>query len=604
MDSTSPARAVQRRRLQPRKGTLYHNTVHGRDDDLGDNVSVTGAALPALPPEPVAPARKDVAPWLCSRPTVSTAARQRMFATLLKSNAAFAATRDILRPEELASVLGLVPHATLLALAGRAYDRTGRLPSIAWLKSHYESEATTNPTTEIDSEEMDEFFDWLPDAPAESGEVEAALCDARLLAHEIVARLASDRLKVVSDGSNLFYTVAVTEALEDLHQRAKAVDAVGSGDHVCTLDLDARLPPLAPVVIDGLLRIGEVCNLVAAPKTGKSWSAMALAIAAAAGRPWLGRTVEQSRVLVIDLELNEATIRHRLRRIADAMNVTQADIGGRIRFLAWRGKGKTMAHVVAAVRSGNYDLVIIDPLYPLLPPGVSEIDDQGIRAIYTQLLQLAQQMDTAIVAVHHSAKGTTVDRATTDVGSGSGVMSRAVDTHLVLRVDPDHDQIVLANSVTRTFAPLPRLRLSRMAEDCPALRIADAQDEQYQQSLAQQAQQFAWACARSKPEHKNLIIGRATTQYTDPTTHELVSQRKANLLFLEAISAGWIERRPGHRANSPLYCREASTDEQRRAQDAGQIPPDAPDPQVRRHGYLRAPREARTTVRGKSRESR
>lgn len=36
--------------------------------------------------------------------------------------------------------------------------------------------------------------------------------------------------------------------------------------------------PLKPVVIDGILRKSEIMNLIAAPKTGKSWLTLHLAL--------------------------------------------------------------------------------------------------------------------------------------------------------------------------------------------------------------------------------------------------------------------------------------------------------------------------------------
>jgi len=53
--------------------------------------------------------------------------------------------------------------------------------------------------------------------------------------------------------------------------------------------LIAQNPALSPPVIQGLLRIGETANIIAAPKAGKSWLANALALATATGGDWLGR---------------------------------------------------------------------------------------------------------------------------------------------------------------------------------------------------------------------------------------------------------------------------------------------------------------------------
>ncbi|MEZ6081622.1 MAG: AAA family ATPase, partial [Pirellulaceae bacterium] len=87
-----------------------------------------------------------------------------------------------------------------------------------------------------------------------------------------------------------------------------------------TAMLDSH-PELRPVVIDGLLREGETANVIAPPKTGKSFLAGNLAWCVADGRPWLSHDCRQGRVLIIDNELHPETLANRLTRIADAMQI-------------------------------------------------------------------------------------------------------------------------------------------------------------------------------------------------------------------------------------------------------------------------------------------
>ena len=46
---------------------------------------------------------------------------------------------------------------------------------------------------------------------------------------------------------------------------------------------------MRPAVIDGLLRLGETANVIAAPKMGKSWLTLDLVLSVATGRRWLGK---------------------------------------------------------------------------------------------------------------------------------------------------------------------------------------------------------------------------------------------------------------------------------------------------------------------------
>lgn len=74
-------------------------------------------------------------------------------------------------------------------------------------------------------------------------------------------------------------------------------------------------------LIDGLLRREKVMNIVAAPKTGKSWLVMQLALALVSGRECFGRQCTKTRVLLVDNGLHKETLSCRLRRVAEAMGI-------------------------------------------------------------------------------------------------------------------------------------------------------------------------------------------------------------------------------------------------------------------------------------------
>ena len=98
-------------------------------------------------------------------------------------------------------------------------------------------------------------------------------------------------------------------------------------------------PALRPPIIDGLVRRGESVNIIAAPKTGKSWLASDLAIAVASGRPWLDCfPTEPGDVLIIDNELHAETSANRLPRVAQARDVAWDAYKGRVFIENLRGK--------------------------------------------------------------------------------------------------------------------------------------------------------------------------------------------------------------------------------------------------------------------------
>lgn len=212
-------------------------------------------------------------------------------------------------------------------------------------------------------------------------------------------------------------------------------------------------PRLQPVVIDGLLRRGETANVIASAKTGKSFLAGQLAWCVATGTPWLGHDVMKGRVLVIDNELHPATLADRLHRISKAMNVSYATCGDFLDVVSMRGLGSdihSFGSKLAWIKSGDYQLVVIDALYRTLPSGTSENDNAAMMAVYNQLDEYARRWDSAIAVVHHSSKGYQGDKLITDVGSGAGSISRAADTHIAIRPHSDAELSVL-EAVTRSF---------------------------------------------------------------------------------------------------------------------------------------------------------
>jgi AAA domain len=210
-------------------------------------------------------------------------------------------------------------------------------------------------------------------------------------------------------------------------------------------------PDLRPVVVDGILRRGETANIIASPKVGKSFLVGNLAWCVADGRPWLSHTVTQGRVLVIDNELHQETLASRLHRIGTDMQIdTNTDA---IDVISLRGQNidiNVLEMRLAAITPGTYTLAIFDALYRTLPQGTSENDNAAMMLVYNRLDHYAAIWDAAIAVVHHSSKGAQGDKSVTDVGSGAGAISRAADTHIVIRPHEKPELCVL-ECVTRSF---------------------------------------------------------------------------------------------------------------------------------------------------------
>jgi hypothetical protein len=208
---------------------------------------------------------------------------------------------------------------------------------------------------------------------------------------------------------------------------------------------------MRPSIIDGVLRVGEVCNIIASPKIGKSFLAGGLAWCVATGRPWLGHDTTQGRVLIIDNELHAETLASRLWRISVAMQIENSQHSKDIDVLTLRGRQCDIAELdIHLDPMADYALIVVDALYRTLPSGTSENDNAEMMQVYNWLDRYAQKMQAAIVVVHHSSKGDQSEKSLTDVGSGAGAISRAADTHIAIR---PHEQAGFAvmEAVTRSY---------------------------------------------------------------------------------------------------------------------------------------------------------
>ena len=214
-------------------------------------------------------------------------------------------------------------------------------------------------------------------------------------------------------------------------------------------------PELRPVVIEGILRRGETANIIAAAKIGKTYLVYLLAWCIVTGMSWLSHAVTKGRVLIIDNELHPETLAHRLDWIANKLMINRSDYADTIDVITLRGQNINIHDIerrLATIKPGTYSLVIIDALYRTIPQGTSENDNAMMMAIYNKLdyYASASQWDCAIAVVHHSSKGQQGDKQLTDVGAGAGSISRAADTHIVIRPHEDEGLSVL-ECVTRSF---------------------------------------------------------------------------------------------------------------------------------------------------------
>lgn len=211
---------------------------------------------------------------------------------------------------------------------------------------------------------------------------------------------------------------------------------------------------MRPPIIDGLLRVGEVCNVIASPKVGKSYFVSNLCWAAISGQEFLGfETVQRGEILILDNELHMETFAARQRAIMERMQILEA-YADSVHVVPLRGKRCDIhdirAWLLETYRPGDLSLVIIDAFYKALPQGIGENDNSQMMQVYAVLDEIADTLQCAVLNIHHASKGEQGSKRVTDVGAGAGSISRAADTHIVIRPHQQDGYFVL-EAVTRSF---------------------------------------------------------------------------------------------------------------------------------------------------------
>lgn len=253
-----------------------------------------------------------------------------------------------------------------------------------------------------------------------------------------------------------------------------------SSPFVSARQLMAACPALRPPVIENLLREGETMNVIASPKTGKSWLVLDLAIAVATGRPWLGRfPTVAGDVLIIDNELHGETSANRIPKVAKARGIDTDEFADRVFIRNLRGGLQdivTLGSFFRAIEPGRFRLIVLDAFYRFLPAGTDENANADMASLYNHIDRYAADLGCAFVLIHHSSKGNQSGKSVTDVGAGAGSQSRATDAHLVLRPHEEPDVVVLEAAV-RSWPPLDPVCLRwafpvwDMADDLDAKRL-------------------------------------------------------------------------------------------------------------------------------------
>ena len=224
-------------------------------------------------------------------------------------------------------------------------------------------------------------------------------------------------------------------------------------------DLLATEMPPPPELIAGLFRKGEKAMLGGQSKSMKSWASLDVGISISHGVPFIDREVTEGRVLFVNLELPQWSLRKRILDVSREKGIKSLE-SNRLLTLTLRGH-RTSANELRLElqRIGDKDLalVVVDPFYKLAA-GLDENAAGAMTEVLGTLEGITADTGAALLIPAHFAKGSAAQKESIDRISGSGVFARDPDSILTLTALEARDTFAL-ESTLRTLPPIAPIGL-------------------------------------------------------------------------------------------------------------------------------------------------
>jgi hypothetical protein len=287
-------------------------------------------------------------------------------------------------------------------------------------------------------------------------------------------------------------------------------------------------------LIDGLWSADGVGVIGGAPKGGKTWLALDLAVSVATGTAALGRfpVPQPGPVLLYGAEDAPADLRARLAAIATARGRGLGDLDlGLIVVPSLRlDAARDRARLRATLDRYRPRLLLLDPLVRL--HRIDENSAGEMSALLGELRALQRAYQLALVLVHHLRKYAGARGADGQALRGSGDLHAWGDSNLYLR--RRDRQLVLTIEHRAAPAP-PPCRLELATDPVPHLRVVDAESAADPQAAAGVADQILTALAAA-PVPLSRDDLRAALRTRNATLGDALIRLRAE---------GRIERCPG-----------------------------------------------------------
>lgn len=193
-------------------------------------------------------------------------------------------------------------------------------------------------------------------------------------------------------------------------------------------DVMRNIPALADPLIDGILRKGHKMVISGGSKAGKSFLLIQLCISLSEGIPWLNYKCRKSKVLYVNLELDEASCYH---RIADVYQALEMEPSHADDLLIWSLRGynvkltQIIPELVERLKNEKPDIVVLDPIYKIMEGDENSAKDMS--NFLSEMDVLGRELNASVIYCQHHSKGSQAGKKAMDRMSGSGVFARDAD---------------------------------------------------------------------------------------------------------------------------------------------------------------------------------
>lgn len=236
---------------------------------------------------------------------------------------------------------------------------------------------------------------------------------------------------------------------------------------------DTSLIPPKLLIVD-VLHKGLKMVIGSGSKAYKSWILWDIAVSVASGKQFWQFGTNQGKVLVLNFEIPDWSMKGRLVEIARAKGVG-ADALKNIDVWCLRGYAtelfKILPDLLRQIKYGGYDLVILDPIYKVLG-GMDENAAGDIAKMCNDLEMICVQTGASILYAAHFSKGNQADKEAMDRIGGSGVFGRDPDAIITLTKHEEED----AYTVDVILRNLRRIEPFVMKLDFPLYVQAEGAD--------------------------------------------------------------------------------------------------------------------------------